>query len=71
MFDVPVRLGELKGFAHVPDNLSAPCYAAGFGLLMYGFANEPTATHRSGELRSWLSRLGRLDYEEDVTGSWI
>lgn len=57
MFDVPVRLGELKGFAHVPDNLGAPSYAAGFGLLMYGFANEPTATHRSGRMRSLLSRL--------------
>jgi cell division protein FtsA len=57
MFDVPVRLGELKGFAHVPENLGAPCYAAGFGLLMYGFANEPTATHRSGRMRSLLSRL--------------
>lgn len=57
IFDVPARPGELRGFAHVPDNLSAPCFAAGFGLLMYGFGNEPSAVRRGGVLRSWLSRL--------------
>jgi len=57
IFDVPVRPGEVRGFASVPDNLAAPCFAAGFGLLMYGFSNEPSAAPRGGMMRSWLSRL--------------
>ncbi|MEW5795121.1 MAG: cell division protein FtsA [Candidatus Zixiibacteriota bacterium] len=57
IFDVPVRVGEVRGFAHVPDALSGPAFAAGFGLLMYGFANEPSAGRRGSRMRSWLSRL--------------
>ena len=57
VFDMPVRLGELRGLAHVPDGLNAPIYAAANGLLLYGFAEEPTAPEPGGRMRSLMSRL--------------
>jgi len=57
IFDTPARLGELRGLAHVPDELHGPAYATGMGLMMYGFAHEPNMPARGGMVRSWLARI--------------
>ena len=57
IFDMPVRLGEVRGLAHVPDGLDSPAHAAALGLLVYGFKAEPTDLPRGGKVRSWLTRL--------------
>jgi len=57
IFDMPARLGELRGLAHVPDSLDAPGFAAGLGLLAYGFTVEPSMQPRGGKVRSWLSKI--------------
>ena len=57
IFDMPARLGELRGLAHVPDGLDAPSFAAGLGLLAYGFAVEPSTQPRGGKVRTWLSKI--------------
>jgi len=57
IFDMPVRKGELKGLAHVPDSLATPDYAAGLGLLVYGFTTNPSPQPRGAKVRSWLSRI--------------
>jgi cell division protein FtsA len=57
IFDIPARLGELRGLAHIPDSLDAPHHAAGLGLLMYGFTMEPGDSPRGGKMQSWLTKL--------------
>lgn len=57
IFDIPARLGELRGLAHIPDRLDAPRHAAGLGLLMYGFTMEPGDSHRGGKVQSWLTKV--------------
>ena len=57
IFDLPVRLGQLRGLAHVPDGLEAPTFAAAHGLLIYGFTEEPNDRPRQGKAWSWLTRL--------------
>lgn len=57
IFDMPARLGELRGLAHVPDSLDAPGFAAGLGLLAYGFTVEPSTQPRGGKVRTWLSKI--------------
>jgi len=57
IFDMPVRLGELRGLAHVPDALNTPVHAAGLGLLTYGFSVEPAERSQRRKVRSWMSRL--------------
>jgi len=57
IFDMPARLGELRGPAHVPDTLRPPGYTAGLGLMMYGLTAEPGVSPQGGKVRSWLSRI--------------
>ncbi len=57
LFDMPVRKGELKGLAHVPEILAGPDHAAGLGLLVYGFTTNPSPQPRGTKVRSWLSRI--------------
>jgi len=57
IFDTPARLGELRGLAHVPDELHGPAYTTGMGLMMYGFAHEPSMPAQGGKVRSWLARI--------------
>ena len=40
MFDMPVRCGQISGFAHVPDELNSIRYATAHGLVLYGLTNE-------------------------------
>ncbi len=57
IFDMPVRLGTIRGFAHSPDELNTMRYATAHGLLLYGFANEAAGGSRSGAVRGWWKRL--------------
>jgi cell division protein FtsA len=57
IFDMPVRLGELRGLAHVPEGLDASLCASALGLLVYGFTHEPVERARGGKMLSWMSRL--------------
>jgi cell division protein FtsA len=57
IFDTPARLGEVRGLAHVPDELRGPAYATGLGLMVYGFAHEPNLPSQGGLVRSWLARI--------------
>jgi cell division protein FtsA len=56
IFDMPVRLGEISGIAHVPEELDNVRFATGQGLLSYGFTNEPVAG-AGGKLGGWLKRV--------------
>lgn len=57
IFDMPVRSGGLRGLAHVPDVLNSPVYAAGLGLLTYGFTAEPAERGQRRKVQSWMSKL--------------
>jgi cell division protein FtsA len=57
MFDMPVRIGQTRGIAHIPDEWNNAAYASAHGLLVYAFANEPDAVARKKKAGSWLGRL--------------
>ena len=57
IFDTPARVGELRGLAHVPDELHGPAFTTGMGLMIYGFTHEPMAPAEGGRVRSWLARI--------------
>jgi cell division protein FtsA len=57
MFDIPVRVGRISGFSHIPDELNSVKYATAFGLLFHGFAHEPQASARFSSLSGWWRRL--------------
>ncbi|MBK7143148.1 MAG: cell division protein FtsA [bacterium] len=57
LFDVPVRLGQVKGLTHVPDELNSVRFATAHGLLLYGFANEANAATSSGAVKGWWKRI--------------
>ncbi len=40
MFDMPVRRGQIGGFAHIPDELNSIRFATAHGLALYGLTNE-------------------------------
>lgn len=57
MFDMPVRLGTVSGFDHVPDDLNNNRYAAALGLALYGATHEPTTQSKRGTMGGWLRRI--------------
>ncbi len=57
MFDMPVRLGRMGGFAHIPDELNNVRFATAHGLLMYGFHNEPLDRPKRGSPRRLWRRI--------------
>jgi len=57
MFDIPVRVGRISGFAHVPDELNNVRFATAVGLLFHGFAHEPQAMAKFSSLSGWWKRL--------------
>jgi cell division protein FtsA len=57
MFDMPVRLGETTGFAHVPEELADGRYAAAMGLALYGATHEPADSSRSGPVRGFMRKI--------------
>ena len=64
MFDMPVRLGEVAGFDHIPDDIATARYATALGLGVYGASHEPQSGGRaSGSVRgifrkmeNWISK---------------
>jgi len=57
MLDMPVRMGNIRGFESVPDGLNNNCYATAHGLLAYGFQNEPVRLSSSGTVRGFLKKF--------------
>ncbi len=57
LFDVPVRLGQVKGFTHIPDELTTVRFATAHGLLLYGFANEANAAISGSAVKGWWKRI--------------
>ena len=57
LFDVPVRLGQVNGFTHVPEELNSVRFATAHGLLLYGFANEANAAISGSAVKGWWKRI--------------
>lgn len=56
MFDIPVRIGQVTGFAELPDEINNPNYATALGLLLYAFNHEPVSG-QNGPVRGLWKRL--------------
>lgn len=64
LFDMPVRLGEVSAFDHIPEDLATARYATVLGLGVYGAGHEPQSGGRaSGSVRgifrkieNWISK---------------
>lgn len=57
LFDIPVRVGRISGFTHIPEELNNVRYATAIGLLYHGFAHEPQAMAKFSSLSGWWKRL--------------
>jgi len=58
MFDMPVRLGEIGGYDHVPDELNDTRFATSLGLGVYGATHEPqTGSRGSGSMRGFFRKI--------------
>jgi len=57
IFDMPVRMGEIRGIAHTSDELGDARFATAHGLLVYGFNNEALVGGRGGALGSFFRKL--------------
>jgi cell division protein FtsA len=57
MFDLPVRLGQLRKFASTPDDLNTSRFVTAHGLLHYGFHHEPEQMAGHGAARRILRRF--------------
>ncbi len=57
MLDMPVRIGQINSFDHVPDELNNIRYATAHGLLLYGFHHEPIKGGSSGKMRGILRKF--------------
>jgi len=63
MVEFPVRLGQISGIEHIPEELNNIRYAVSHGLLFYGFGHEPGSGSRSGgmsrlikKIENWITR---------------
>ena len=54
---LPVRIGEPKGLADLPEQLAQPEYATVIGLVLYGAKTRSSAPQRSGNLVSKLRAM--------------
>jgi cell division protein FtsA len=57
MFDLPVRLGQLRKFASTPEDLNTSRFVTAHGLLHYGFHHEPEQMAGHGAARRILRRF--------------
>jgi cell division protein FtsA len=57
MFDMPVRLGQMNGIEHTPDELNTVRAATAHGLLLYGFFHEPVKSGKVGGVRRFLKKF--------------
>jgi cell division protein FtsA len=56
-FHLPVRIGEPKGLADLPEQVAQPEYATVVGLVMYGAKTRRNAPQRAGNLVSKLKSM--------------
>lgn len=56
-FHLPVRIGEPKGIADLPEQVAQPEYATAIGLVLYAAKARRTAPPRSGNLVSKLRSM--------------
>ena len=56
-FHLPVRIGEPKGLADLPEQVAQPEYATVVGLVMYGGKTRRYAPQRAGNLVSKLKSM--------------
>ena len=59
MFDLPVRVADISGIEHTPDELKTARFTTAHGLLSYGFRHEPALAGKRGASRRLLKRLER------------
>ena len=57
MVEIPVRLGQITGVEHSPEELNNIRHAAAHGLLVYGFSHEPMSGSKSGGLGRLLKKI--------------
>jgi cell division protein FtsA len=57
IFDMPVRMGQITGIVHTPDELNNVSYATAHGLLVYGFFHEPLKQGSAGGARRILKKF--------------
>jgi cell division protein FtsA len=57
MVEIPVRLGQIMGVEHSPDELNNIRHAVAHGLLVYGFSHEPLTDVRGGGLGRLLKKI--------------
>jgi cell division protein FtsA len=57
IFDMPVRMGQITGIEHIPDELNSVGYATAHGLLAYGFFHEPFNQGRAGGVHRMLKKF--------------
>jgi len=57
MLDIPVRLGQINNFDHIPDEINSIRYATAHGLLLYGFHHEPIKGGSAGKMRGILRKF--------------
>jgi len=57
MFDMPVRLGSIRGFEFTPEEINNAQHATVHGLVAYGFEHEPLGRSRGGQVKGILKRL--------------
>jgi len=56
-FHLPVRIGEPKGMADLPEQVAQPEYATAVGLVLYAAKARRAAQHRSGTIVSKLRAM--------------
>jgi len=56
-FHLPVRIGEPKGLADLPEQVAQPEYATVVGLVMYGAKTRRNAPQRAGNLVNKLKSM--------------
>ena len=58
MFGMPVRLGTVAGYDHIPDELTDSRFATVLGLGVYGATHEPqSGTRAGGSMRGFLRKI--------------
>lgn len=57
MFDMPVRIGQVHDFEHIPDEVNDGRFAAALGLAAYGARNEASQGERSGSVRGFMKKI--------------
>ncbi len=57
IFDMPVRLENIKGFEHIPDEIDDTRFASACGLIHYGFSNEPIEKNKKSGMKNLIKKF--------------